>query len=135
MNNSKMLFYLAIGLVLLIIYMSRPPKKKQPTALDMKARHEKRKFEHQQIEGSRYVEAEVENNLKSSSEEPISWASPTIVVDGKTMDAYFCLGLSQVASFEQVQQKMEQLLKQSQSSKDLAKIKMAYEAIRKFNQN
>ena len=132
MQASDIIFYLAIVLGGLILFILRPNKPQRPSQLDMKNTKAKKTYFYKQLPSARAVKAEVMPKKEVTEVTAVQdgqWASPTILADGKMKDAYAVLGLDAGAPMNQVQARMALLLKQKNSVSKIDLFKRAYQAI------
>lgn len=145
MQASDIIFYLAIVLGGLILFIMRPNKPQRPSQLDMKNTNPKKTYFYKQLPSAKAVKAEVmsskyanDDNTQVQFKKDVTevtaiqegqWASPTIMANGKMKDAYAVLGLDPGVPMNQVQAQMALLLKQKNSPSKIDLFKRAYQAI------
>ncbi len=129
MQTQDFFIYIFFGLVALYLYMLRKDKPKLPTALEMKDFSRPKSFKQKQLTGAKPVQAKVVSAEIITDDESATWASPTLLVDGKPKDAYSLLGLESGVPMNQVRAHVALLLQGKNTPAKIDIIKRAYQAI------
>ncbi len=135
MDISNIVFYLSLGMGLLVLYMLKPAKPKHPTPLKMKDFSPKKKFRFKQLHGAKPVQAQImqDDEITAVTEvtnvQGTKWAAPTVFENGKAKDAYAVLKLSPGTPLAQVRAQVAHLLRQKNTASKIDLIKRAYQAI------
>lgn len=138
MDISDIIFYVSLGLGLLILYMLKPAKPKRPTPLKMKDFSPKKNYKLKQLPGAKPVKAQLMKDHEVTAVTEVTevthvqgskWASPIVFESGKPKDAYAVLKLSPGVPLAQVRAQVAKLLEQKNSASKINLIKRAYQAI------
>lgn len=126
MRGFDLLFYIAIGIGLLFLYMLKRERPQRPTALKMTEKSKTKTYKHKQLSGAKAVKAEF---YDESDDSYAAWASPTVIVNGQAQEAYSVLGLESGVPLAQVRSQVASLLQQKNTPEKIDLIKRAYQAI------
>jgi hypothetical protein len=140
MRGFDLIFYIAIGIGLLFLYMLKRDRPQRPTPLKMTAKskanskNNSKNYKHRQLTGAKAVKAEFYNEADENFNDSLSddyavWASPTIVVNGQVQNAYAVLGLDSGVPLAQVRSQFASLIQQKNTPEKIEILKLAYQAI------